>query len=186
MKPENLSNQGRPAGSEWPVFVGFDDLKARERASEVCDFMTRQFRPDIEFELHFCDFSQLPEADYRKNAISKAAEARVVIIARSTPSSIELPLIEWMEGLCAHRHGREGALVALIDPGAPEDVRDAMDAELRHLAHRSGLDYLTHAPNCRCLEIPGDTAWAGDRAGAMGTVLEKILQMPCGPTLYLS
>lgn len=181
MKPNTIRDQDRHSESGWSVFVGFDDVRAQQRASEVCDFMAKQFWPEIEFDLHLCDLTHLGEPDYRQHAIMKAATARIVIIATSASKQLDLPLMEWMEGVCVQRRGREGALVGLVDPSAEDELRDAMDFQLRHLAHRAGLDYLTHAPNCRALCIPNEADWVETRAGKMGSVLEEILDKPSGP-----
>lgn len=181
MKSEtNLKQDGRRE-QEWQVFVGFDDSKARARASEVCEFMTHQFWPEIAFDLHLCDLTQLSEPGYRQLAITKAALARIVIIATSAPGEFEMPFIEWMNGLCLRRGGREGALVGLTDPEAADERRSAVDLQLRQLAHRAGLDYLTRAPNCRALCIPDRTDWLDSRAGQLGPVLEEILERPGRP-----
>ena len=175
MNADTVRESGKRADPTLTVFVGFDNSEARTRASEVCDCMTAKFWPDMEFELHLCDFAQLGEPDYRQQAIKKAAAAHVVVMATSLSDVLDLPMTEWMEAVCALRHEREGALVALVDPAAEEEQRESTEQHLRRLAHKAGLDYLTHAPDCRTLQIPDEADWLDARI-KLSSVLESILE----------
>lgn len=159
----------------WRVFVGFDDSNARQRASEVCESITRQFSPDIEFDLNPCDFHGLDEVENLERAIASAAAAKILIVSTSAGKGIEEGLHRWMDGLKAQRHGREGVLVRLVDPAAPDPFPESSDAGLRDLAHKLGLDYLTHAPDCRALRAEAGMETAEVRSRNLGPVLEEIL-----------
>jgi len=181
MLTEQTQTKAGTRHGPWRVFVGFDDLRARERASDVCEFITKQFWPDIEFDLDLCDFHHLEDAEHLKRAVASAATAKIVVVSKSAGESVEAGLNLWMDGLRTQRHGREGVLVGLIDPAAPEPFRESSDLSLRRLAHELGLDYLTHAPDCRALQAEEQMETVDARSCNVGAVLEEILAHPTRP-----
>jgi hypothetical protein len=162
----------------WRVFVGFDDSQAQQHAMQVCDSLNQRFQPDFEFQICLCDLNSIGEAECRHQAIEDAATARVVVFATSAKQALAPWVTEWMEGFCASRRLREGALVALVCKNAPDEIREPIESQLRHLAHRAGLDYLTHEPDCRSLETQEEPEWVSARAANLSSVLEGILSMP--------
>jgi hypothetical protein len=182
MMPETTQSRTGTHDHPWRVFVGFDDVRARRRASDVCEFITKQFWPDIEFELDLCDFHQLGNAENSNRAITSAAAAKIVIISTSASEESQSGMGLWIDGLRARRHGREGVLVSLVDPVAPEPLRVSAELGLRHLAHELGLDYLTHAPDCRALLAEEKMETVEVRSKNVGPVLEEILAHPTRPT----
>lgn len=182
MLPEQTQNKAGARHEPWRVFVGFDDLRARKRASDVCEFITKQFWPDIEFDLDLCDFHHLEDVAYLKRAVASAATAKIVVVSTSAGKGVAGGLNRWRDGLRAQRHGREGVLVGLVDPAAPEPFRESSDLGLRQLAHELGLDYLTHAPDCRALRAEAETEAMDMRSKDVGPVMEEILTHPTRPT----
>lgn len=166
--------------TSWRVFVGFDDVQAQKRATEMCDALTRHFCPEFDFDLRMWDFNCIDEAEFRSRAVEDAATARIVIFATSAKQTLAPPLMEWMEGLCTRRHSREGALVGLVCRNAPAEVREPIEFQLRQLARRTGLDYLTHEPDCKALNTQEEPEWVEAHAMQVGSVLENILNMPKG------
>jgi hypothetical protein len=169
----------------WQVFVGFDDQQAQQSASEICDFLTQHFGDEFEFEVQLCDLNCLGEPGKQREAIEQAASAKILVFATSAKQSPTPPVLEWMEGLCAQRRAREGALVGLVCRNAPEELRDEIEIQLRQVAHRAGLDYLTHAPDCRALRIPNESEWVDARAAQLTGVLESILSTSRSPDALL-
>jgi hypothetical protein len=183
MRDMSRKNQKNTVGCQaaaWRVFVGFDSLQAQKRATEMCEFLTRRFRPEFDFDLRMCDFNSIGETECRQQAIQDAATARIVIFATSAKQALTPTVMEWMEGMCAKRHLREGALVGLVCGNAPAELRDSIEMQLRQLARRAGLDYLTHEPDCRALTIQEEPEWVDARAAKVGSVLEGILSTPGG------
>lgn len=159
----------------WRVFIGFDDLNARQRALEVCESITQQFSPEIEFDLDDCNFHELNEIGHLERAVASAATAKILIVSTSAGKGIEAGLHRWMAGLETRRHGREGVLVRLVASAPPEPIEESPDLGLRHLAHKLGLDYLTHAPDCRALQAGTQMETVEVRFKNLGPVLEEIL-----------
>jgi len=165
----------------WRVFVGYDDPKTHQRASDVCNFIAHKFWPEIEFELQPCELGLLSNEEYHNKAVASAANAQIVIISTSTQEHSHWQLRSWMDDVRANRHGREGVVVGLLDPDAPEELRDSLEFALRQFAHHSGLDYLNHAPNCRVLSAKEETDTLKEREEAVGNIIETILSQPHNP-----
>lgn len=167
----------------WRVFVGYDNPETHQRASEVCNFIAHKFWPDIEFELQPCELGLLGDADYHAQAVASAAKAHIIIIASSTQEHSQWQLHTWLEGVRASRHGREGVVVGLLDPEAPEELRDALALTLRQFAHHAGLDYLDHAPHCLVMSAQEETETLPSRELELGGVMEEILAQPHNPAV---
>jgi hypothetical protein len=169
----------------WRVFVGFDDLRARQRALDVCEFITKQFGPDIEFDLDVCDFRDLENVDHLERSVASAAAAKIVVVSTSAHEGMEEKLTHWMDGLRNRRHGLEGVLVRLVDPTMHAPLGGSSDFGLRHLAHELGLDYLTHAPDCRALRAEAGVGTVENRSKNLGPVLEEILTHTTRPEFQI-
>jgi hypothetical protein len=168
----------------WRVFVGFDDLNARQRALDVCEFITKQFGPDIDFDLDVCDFRDLEMADHFERSVASAAVAKIVVVSTSAHEGKVEQLTHWMNGLRNRRHGPEGVLVHLVDPTMHASW-ESSDFGLRHLAHELGLDYLTHAPDCRALRAEAGVETVEIRSKNLGPVLEEILKHTTRPAFQI-
>jgi hypothetical protein len=178
MPPNEIVN-GTACGAEaWSVFVVFDDMTARQHATRVCDFISARFWPDIEFEIHWCALSRLGSPECAKKAVNCATGARIVIVATSAREVLPQTAVAWLDEWCAERRGREGALIGLIEEDAESEMREKTDQFLRSVAHRAGLDYLTHAPECGLTPMPDETGWITAKTEQMGSVLDNILTKP--------
>ena len=176
-----VSKPAAASQKPWRVFVGYDDPKTHQRASDVCNFIAHKFWPEIEFELQPCELGLLSNEEYHNKAVASAAAARIVIIATSTREHSHWQLHSWMEGVRANRHGREGVVVGLLDPEAPEELRDSLEFALRQFAHQAGLDYLNHAPTCQIISAQEETETLKQREKKVGNVIESILAQPHNP-----
>jgi len=180
-----LPNSSALAGTEtevrWSILVAFHDLAARRRAMRVCDNMVARFWPEMEFQMHWCSFDQLAAAEIARVATRHAALANIIIIATTADAGVPETVKLWMNEWCPQRHGREGALIALIE-GSPDDPTLALThRDLRYAAHRAGLDYLTHEPAFAPVPPPDESAWFNLKAVEMSSVLENILDRPIQP-----
>jgi len=180
---KNSPTSETQARQTWDVFVTFDDDRAKQQATEVCDFITRVYWPEIEFELQWCDFGHLGDAEALEKAVRAAAEARIIIVSTSAKEPLPGATRAWMDRLCANRHRREGALIGLVGDDEESESRAAIEHQLRQAAHQAGLDYLTHAPDCRSLPMPDETDWVNAKAANLGSVLGSILSTPMKPPL---
>jgi hypothetical protein len=168
----------------WRVFVGFDDLRARQRALDVCEYITKQFGPDIEFDLDLYDFQNNANVDHLERSVASAATAKIVVVSTSAHEGMVEQLTHWMNGLRNRRHGLEGVLVHLVDPTLHASWGSS-DFGLRHLAHELGLDYLTHAPDCRALRAEAGVETVEIRSKNLGPVLEEILTHTTRPAFQI-
>lgn len=147
----------------------------------VCDNMVSRFWPEMEFQMHWCSFDQLATTDIADAAARRAALANIIIIATGVETALPDNVKVWMDEWCHQRHGREGALIALVE-GSPEIPTNAViHQDLRNLAHRAGLDYLTHEPAFAPAPLPDESAWFNHKAAEMSSVLESILDRPIQP-----
>jgi len=181
MLPISSALAGTETEVRWSILVAFHDLAARRRAMRVCDNMVARFWPEMEFQMHWCSFDQLATTEISNIAGGHAALANMVIIATGADAGLPDAVKLWMNEWCDLRHGREGALIALVE-GPPEDPAIAMiHQDLRSLAHRAGLDYLTHEPAFAPMPLPDESAWFNLKAAEVGPVLGNILDRPIQP-----
>src|SRR5262245_33438381 len=111
----SLESSGAPMKAErpWSVFVAFDDLTARQRATAVCDSITAKSWPKIDFEVQWCALDQLGTPESAHATSECATKAQIVIIASSAREELPLKAMQWLDEWCRCRHGREGALIGL-------------------------------------------------------------------------
>ena len=89
-----------------------------------------------------------------------------------------------MQSWAAQRGDREGFIVTLNEPRVagisklPEKF-----VFLRNLAHRAGMDYLTHMPQEMTRSLPDSLDSYTTRAHQMTGTLEQILKRPTPPRL---
>ena len=120
----------------------------------VCDNMVSRFWPEMEFQMHWCSFDQLATSNIASAAARQAALANIIIIASGSNAGLPDTVKAWMDDWCNQRHGREGSLIALLE-GSPQNQEFALaDQNLRNIAHRAGLDYLTHEPDFAPVPLP--------------------------------
>ena len=165
----------------WSVFVVFDDPTARVRATSVCDFITAKFWPDLEFDLHWCDVHRLGSVECAQRAVECATTARIVIVATSARAELPQSAVNWLDNWSRLRHGREGALIALIESSSEPHISERTDFLLRRAAHQAGLDYLTHAPEFGLAPLPDEPEWINAKAEQLGPILGDILTAPVPP-----
>ena len=147
----------------------------------VCDNMVSRFWPEMEFQMHWCSFDQLATSNIASAAARQAALANIIIIASGSNAGLPDTVKAWMDDWCNQRHGREGSLIALLE-GSPQNQEFALaDQNLRNIAHRAGLDYLTHEPDFAPVPLPDESAWFNLKAAEVGPVLGNILNRPIQP-----
>ncbi|HVV00921.1 MAG TPA: hypothetical protein VHH88_06130 [Verrucomicrobiae bacterium] len=163
----------------WSVVILHEDDATRAEAVEFCDRLVQRFWSSHEFDFSWWPFSKLRAGPDASEAASKAAQADMVVLA--TQPAAELPewLQSWIEGWIRERGDREGALVALGDPGFAR-VRGLADkfVFLRSAAHHGGMDFLTRMPEEMARSIPDSLDSYSERASQITHVLAEILQRP--------
>src|SRR5205823_4316824 len=99
------------------------------------------------FEVSWWSFSLLDDAAQAKIAVERAVEADLIIFASVPEGEMPAKVRGWIENWLRQRGETEGILVGLMDLGAGLAGRAAEKyAYLRNVAHRGGMDYLTHVP----------------------------------------
>lgn len=175
MLPISSALAGTETDVRWSILVAFHDRAARRRAMRVCDNMVARFWPEMEFQMHWCSFDQLASADVANVAARHAALANIIIIATAADAGLPDAVKAWMARWCEQRHGREGALIALVEGSQENQILALTHQDLRNAAHRAGLDYLTHEPAFALAPLPDESASFSLKAAEVGPVLEGIL-----------
>ena len=173
---------GVGAEVRWSILVAFHDSDAQRRAMQVCDNMVARFWPDMDLQVHWCSFNQLTDANHARDAAARAAGAKIVIVSTHADAGLPSEVGAWLDEWCRQRHGREGALIGLVE-GAPNcpGCELAQD-HLRNAAHRAGMDYLTHEPACAPEPLPDEVNWFNSKAAEVGSVLGEMLDQQAKST----
>jgi len=165
----------------WSILAAFQDLDARQRVIRVCDNMVIRFWPDRQFEMHLCAFDQLETPEMSKVAARHVSRANMIIIAFNADACLSPPVKRWMNKWRDYRQGREGTLIALIEGSPANPALEKSHQDLRKVAHRAGLDYLTHEPAFAPAPLSDEFGWYERRAAEVGSVLGNILDRPFLP-----
>jgi hypothetical protein len=164
----------------WKVAVLYENTEAREAAVAFCDRLVERFWAQVGFDIGWWSFELLAEPGAAGEAAEKAADANLVVFASQFETGLPWSLRAWNETWLARRGEREGTLVELaISAAVPNRDSAAKPAYLRQLAHRGGMDYLTHIPQDLLQPIPESPESCSQRAEQMTSLLDEILhQLP--------
>ena len=166
----------------WSVIVVYEDAATREEAVKFCDGLVEQFWKQNELELSWWSFDLLQHAPYARQAAQQAIEASLIIFAVRPEGEMPEHLRAWIETWVGQRTEFEGALIGLMDAvaGLNSVQPDKPDKHvlLRNVAHRGGMDYLTHVPPNFLHSIPESIDSYSTRAGQVTSVLDEILRHP--------
>jgi hypothetical protein len=170
------------------VVVIYEDVPTRQRALAACDFLTRQLWADIELAFQWWRVDFLTNAELASQAAETALTADFVILALEPDRQLSETLKSWFASWSERRSGMEGAMVDLTEArSAVTSLTTQREMELRQLARRAGLDYLTSLPASLSSTLPASYEAAGCRADQSSTVLEEILhQSPPPPHFGLN
>jgi hypothetical protein len=154
------------------VLIIYENAAAREQAIQFCE----QMKCEGESDAHWCSFEDLKNPSAGREALNKAADVGMVVFAISAAGDFPPEVKLWMEHWIGKRAEREGMLIGLVtdERSGPRDIACLKEVYLRHLAHRAGMDYLSHLPP---LSARRDLLECFDqRAGQVTSVLDEILQ----------
>lgn len=117
-------------------------------------------------------------------AAERAAGADLIVFAMTGSGDLPQEIKLWIEEWLGKRTAHEGALVGLVETeSGPCPIACLKEIYLRHVAHRAGMDYLSHEPPTAQKAIPDSLDSFNQRAGQMTTVLDEILHTHSRPTL---
>jgi hypothetical protein len=169
---------------DWSVMVVYEDTERREAAVRFCDLLIERFWDRYGFYLSWWSFASLMETASVEVQIEKALEADLIIVAAGPEGEMPAPVQVWFDSWLGQRGDREGAIIALNDPGSGSDeARVGRFVYLRSVAHRAGMDYLTQVPEGVLPGIPESVDSFNERARQMTSVLDTILHTQPPPHL---
>jgi len=178
MQPNAMNAHEPPATPRetWTVTVLYEDTDIRQRAMQVSDHLMRRFWSDIEFDFNWWRFSFLEDPVLARQAGRHLADSNVLILALRREGDLPASFKQWLEASLEARGVREGVLIALFDEeGTPPPLGSRKDLGLRRLAQRSGMDYLTEAPNTLPGGLPNSLDGFSQRAEEHTSIIENIL-----------
>jgi len=161
------------------VLVLYENPAAREQAIRFCDQFAQTSGNEAEPEAKWYSFDSLAAQATSDEAAQKAAAADMIIFAVKGAGDLPEKIKLWSERWLGKRREREGVLVGLVlgDGTNPSDVACLKEIYLRHLAHRAGMDYLSHVPRTIPKTMPDSPDSLNERAAQVTSVLDEILRV---------
>ena len=127
----------------------------------------------------------LDQSAEARKAAERAARADLIVFSLSAAGDLPEGVKLWIESWLGKRGEREGALVGLVEgERGLGGVACLKEIYLRHVAHRAGMDYVSHAPPTNWRGIPDSLDSFSRRADQVTSLLDEILRThPVPPTL---
>jgi len=161
------------------IAVVYENAETREAGVAFCDSLVQKFRGRVGFDVSWWPFSLLAEAEASSEALKRAGEADYIVFTSSAESELPQHVLNWVEQLVVQRGEREGTLIGLAHPAKTQLAAPAkVHFYLRSVAHRAGMDYLTEVPQDIGQPIPDSPEFFVQRAEAVTSVLDEILNQP--------
>jgi hypothetical protein len=168
----------------WSVTVLYEDTSTRETAVQFCDALVKRFWAESEFSIDWRKFSELEDEVAGQQAETRGAGADLIIFASQPNTDLPETMLHWLESWVKRRGEREGAMIGLNDPGAASKAIPDKFCYLRSVAHRAGMDYLTHMPQELAATADSPESFS-ERARQVTHVLDEILHRPTAPKSIL-
>jgi hypothetical protein len=170
----------------WFVVVLYDDSATRQRAMEVCDHLAQRFWSEVDIKFHWWRTDFLEDAGMATTAADNSRNADFILVSILPDGELSPVVRHWFETWTIQREGREGALIDLTATGGLSSLTaQRKKLFLREVAHRAGMDYLTHFPPMVNRSLPDSFESASLRATQITTVLDGILQHSPPPRMDL-
>jgi hypothetical protein len=177
----------RRTKTTWSVVVVYEDAPARERAVVFCDQLVGRFWAQLELDIDWWSFASLKESQSAKAATDKVTRADLIVFCAVPEGNLPAPVKAWVETWIEERGEREGMLIGLLEtPDAPCALEGDKHHYFRQVAHRGGMDYLTHLPQEISRPIPDSLDWYTQRADKVTSLLEGILDQQSPPPHLLT
>lgn len=159
------------------MVVLYDDSATRQRAMEVCDHLAKRFWSEVELKFHWWRTDFLEDAGMAATAADNSRNADFIVVCIAPDGELSPVLRHWFDDWVPQREGREGALIDLTPAHGPSPLTaQRKKMFLRDVAHRAGMDYLSHFPPLINRSLPDSFEMASLRATQMTAVLDGILQ----------
>jgi len=161
------SGAEQQAGS---VVILYESLDSREQAAGVSEKFAG-------LNVNWYAFEDLNVSPAKEEAAEAAAEADVLAVAVGSAGDLPPTVKLWMESWLRRRGQREGLLVGLLSDERAQvrGVAGLKEMYLRHLAHRAGMNFLTHFPEDIRKVMPDSLDSFIQRAERVTPLLDDIL-----------
>ena len=163
----------------FSVVVAFDSPAALARAKQLCSRLHDRLNHAVDFQCSWCQFDQLPDERFAREAVEVASAADLIIVATARASDPPPEVNAWLEKSLASHTNRDAALAALIGSPTgclPPDSR--VYAYLQAAAGRSGLAFF--ASGFAAPKPASPLTDLNKRASALTPCLRAILNRPVG------
>jgi hypothetical protein len=181
MKRQNSRPKtARPLRAKCVVVV-YENPAVREHAARFCDHLSERHRAEARLEITWWSFAFIEQPVMAHDAGRRAADAELIVFALEPDGDLPQSIKVWIDGWIGKRCEHEGAIIGLTEHTRPGDIASLKEIYLRHVAHRAGLDYLSHASPTVPRAIPDSIDSFRARAGQMTSVLDEILRAPSLP-----
>ena len=163
----------------FSVVVAFDSAAALNHAKQLCSHLLDQVNHTVDIQCSWCQFDQLPDERFAREAVEVAAVADLIIVASARATDPPPVVKAWLEKSLASRTDRDAALAALI--GSPTGCLppdSTVYAYLQAAAGRSGLTFF--ASGFAAPHPASPLTELNKRASALTPFLQAILNRPIG------
>jgi hypothetical protein len=163
----------------FAVVVAFDNAAALNPAKQLCSQLLDQLNPQGDLQCSWCQFDQLPDERFAREAVDVAAAADLIVVAMARAGAPPPVVNAWLEKSLASRTNRGAALAALI--GSPTGClppESVLYAYLQAAAGRNGLTFF--ASSFVAPQPASPLADLTRRATALTPCLQAILDRPVG------
>ena len=163
-----------PANS---VIVFYERPASHATAVGYCEQFTRQQQTGAESKVGYYSLDTLSKPVKGEETIRAAAQANVLAFAVHASGDFPAVVKIWAEQWLLRRKGRSGWLVGLItdEEIGIHGVACLKEIYIRHLAHRAGMDYLSHFPIGIRRVMPDSLDAFSQHADHVTPMLEEIL-----------
>ncbi len=163
----------------FSVVVAFDSAAALNHAKQLCSHLLDQLNHTVDIQCSWCQFDQLPDERFAREAVEVAAVADLIVVASARATDPPLVVKAWLDKSLASRTDRDAALAALI--GSPTGCLppdSTVYAYLQAAAGRSGLAFF--ASGFAAPQPASPLTDLSKRASTLTPCLQAILNRPVG------
>ena len=163
----------------FSVVVAFDSAAALNHAKQLCSHLLDQLNHTVDIQCSWCQFDQLPDERFAREAVEVAAVADLIVVASARATDPPPVVKAWLDKSLASRTDRDAALAALI--GSPTGCLppdSTLYAYLQAAAGRSGLTFF--ASGFAAPHPASPLTDLNKRASALTPCLQAILNRPVG------
>jgi hypothetical protein len=163
----------------FSVVIAYDGEPAMHQAKQLCSHLLDQSNHVVDLQCSWCQFDQLPDERFAREAVEVAAGADLIVVASAWAGDPPPAIKAWLEKSVAARTDRETALSALI--GSPTGCLPSyslMYAYLQTVAGRNGVAF--YATGFVAPRTASPLTDLEKRAAALTPCLQAILNRPVG------